>query len=211
MKKLLLLPVLILIALHGNSRAQTNFADALASPNATAMVPPAAPSNLTAVAAFGLIALGWDDNSFNELGFSIERSTDGLVFDTIDSVNVNINYYTDQSVTPLVQYYYRVSAYNADGQSPYSDVIDTVSVGAGFASLTSKGDEIDVFPNPSSDVFHVSGTTSTAFCTIIDAQGRVVYQGGTNTLDLSGNAQGVYFLLIQDGAIRSKRTLVLKN
>ena len=46
--------------------------------------PPAVPSNLLATAiSSGRIGLSWTDNSPDETGFSLERSTDGMTFSTI--------------------------------------------------------------------------------------------------------------------------------
>ena len=50
-------------------------------------VPPVAPSNLTATAASrSQINLSWKDNSNNEQGFKIERSTDNVNFTQIATV-----------------------------------------------------------------------------------------------------------------------------
>jgi len=85
--------------------------------------PPAAPTNLTAIAvACDQIDLEWTDNSDNENGFKIERSEDGLNFTQIDTVGANVKTYSDTELAENTQYWYQVKAYNAGGSSAYSYV-----------------------------------------------------------------------------------------
>ena len=64
----------------------------------------------------------WTDNSSNESIFKIERrvGTDG-VWTEIAMVNANVTQYQDNAVTAGMEYYYRVRATNAAGDSEYSD------------------------------------------------------------------------------------------
>jgi hypothetical protein len=81
-----------------------------------------APSNLTAEAINSTtVQLNWIDNSDNESGFKIERSTDGTNFTQIDLVGVNSRSYTDTTASPNTPYTYRVRATNAIGNSDYSN------------------------------------------------------------------------------------------
>ena len=80
---------------------------------APAPTPPAAPSNLNAAAVSSdQINLTWTDNASNELGFRIDRSTDGTSFTEIGTVGPNVVSYADTTVSSATQYWYRVSAYN---------------------------------------------------------------------------------------------------
>ena len=100
------------------------------SNTATATTPdtaPVAPSNLTATATSTLIFLNWQDNSDNEQGFSVERSTDGINFAEIDTVSSNVAWYTDATVESGTTYYYRVRAFNEAGYSGYSNVETVVA------------------------------------------------------------------------------------
>jgi hypothetical protein len=82
---------------------------------------PAAPSNLKATASSSSqIDLTWTDNSINETGFGIERSTDGVNF-TVIAFNIPSQTYSDTGLAPGVTYYYRVHATNAAGDSANSD------------------------------------------------------------------------------------------
>lgn len=85
--------------------------------------PPATPSNLTATAVSGTrINLAWTDNSNNELGFRIERSLNGTTFAEIATVGPNATSYPNTGLKKNTLYYYRVRAYNADGNSAYSNL-----------------------------------------------------------------------------------------
>lgn len=84
---------------------------------------PAAPTSLTATTASRTqINLSWADNSTNETGFLIERSTSiGSGFLQIGSVGVNVTTFASTGLKSNKVYYYRVRATNAVGQSAYSN------------------------------------------------------------------------------------------
>jgi PKD repeat protein len=89
---------------------------------ATAAAPPAAPTNLTAAAdANRLVTLRWTDASSNETGFSIERAVKArtLSFTAVGTVGANVTAFS-QTVT-AGQWVYRVRAFNANGNSAYSN------------------------------------------------------------------------------------------
>src|SRR5439155_415896 len=78
----------------------------------TLPLPPTAPSALTATAASATqINLSWADNSNDEDGFKVERSTDGTNFMQIAQVLPNTTYYRDNGAWPDTAYTYRVHAY----------------------------------------------------------------------------------------------------
>jgi len=70
----------------------------------------AAPSGLTAIAASSAqIDLTWTDNSTNETGFEIVRSTDGASDVTLN-VNSNITSYNNTGLEASKEYTYRIRA-----------------------------------------------------------------------------------------------------
>ena len=84
---------------------------------------PAAPSNLTATAvSYNKISLSWTDNSNNETGFEIWRSTspsDG--FNTVGTAPANATTYTDSGLVAATRYYYRIRAIGQYGESAFDN------------------------------------------------------------------------------------------
>jgi subtilisin family serine protease len=86
--------------------------------------PPAAPSDLTAIAASSSrIDLTWADNSNNEDGFRIERCKDAgcTDFSEIATVGANLTSFQNAGLSSSTTYSYRVRAYNSGGNSAYSN------------------------------------------------------------------------------------------
>jgi predicted phage tail protein len=84
--------------------------------------PPATPTGLTATAvATTRVNLAWTDNANNEAGFRIERSTNNKSFTQVAEVGANAMSYSDPAVSGGKTYYYRVRAFNAGGNSLYSN------------------------------------------------------------------------------------------
>ncbi|OPX85469.1 MAG: Exoglucanase B precursor [Pelotomaculum sp. PtaB.Bin104] len=89
---------------------------------------PEAPSDLSATAlSSSRIKITWEDNSNNETGFKIERKRSGGTYSQITTVGANVTTYTDSSLSDDIRYYYRVRAYNAYGNSDYSDEDSTIT------------------------------------------------------------------------------------
>ena len=103
---------------------------------------PNAPSNLTATAvSSSQINLAWTDNSSDETGFKIERSNNGTNFTQIDIVGANVSSYSNTGLAASTTYYYRVCAYNASGNSGYTNVASaTTQSGGGPVDNTATGD-----------------------------------------------------------------------
>ncbi len=83
---------------------------------------PSPPSALSTLATSTTqITLSWTDNSNNEVGFKIERSTNGVNFSQIATVAANITSYTDNNLSASTTYTYRVRSYNSAGDSTSSN------------------------------------------------------------------------------------------
>ncbi|KAA3663097.1 MAG: PKD domain-containing protein, partial [Calditrichaeota bacterium] len=109
----------------GNS-AYSNEANATTPGN-----PPAAPSNLVATAqSASQINLSWTDNANNETGFRIERKTgSGGTYSEIATVGTNVTSYTSSGLSAGTTYFYRIRAYNGDGNSAYSNEANATTPG----------------------------------------------------------------------------------
>lgn len=86
---------------------------------------PGAPTGLTATAVSQTqITLNWKDNSSNETGFEVERSTNNFATagTVVGTTNPDVTTFTDSNLTPSTKYYYRVRAMNSGGPSAYSNV-----------------------------------------------------------------------------------------
>jgi hypothetical protein len=109
----------------GGNSVYSNIASATTQPAPTPTLGlPAAPTNLAASALgrSGHVNLSWRDNSSNETGFQIERSTDGSTFRVLAKTAPNVTSYRDSSGAKRQRYYYRVCAKNKAGLSAYSNI-----------------------------------------------------------------------------------------
>ena len=89
---------------------------------------PAAPTSLSATAvSSSQINLAWTDNSNNETGFEIFRSTDGITFSSLATVGAGVTTYNNTGLTASTQYYYKVWAFNPGESSSYSNTANATT------------------------------------------------------------------------------------
>lgn len=100
--------------------------------------------------AINTIVLNWLETAGNEEGFNIYRSTDGIVFNLIDSVAAGVSSYTAQGAGEGQQYWFKVAAFTYLGESAYiqtgpfscfwilspPSLLSAIAVGDGTATLT---------------------------------------------------------------------------
>ena len=96
---------------------------------------PAAPSALAlSEISNDSMRLTWTDNQVDgydsETGFKIERSTNGVDYSEIAVVGQNVVGYLAQGLSASTQYWFRVRAYNAAGNSAYCAVADDTTLAA---------------------------------------------------------------------------------
>ncbi len=92
--------------------------------------PPAPPTSLTAAAVSeSRIDLSWTDASTDETAFAIERSLDGTTWAEVATVAANTTAHSDQGLSRLTTYSYRVKSRNASGDSAPSNVASATTLG----------------------------------------------------------------------------------
>ena len=89
--------------------------------------PPVAPTLLSAVAFPSEVKLSWQDNSIDESGFVLERSTNGTTFEKVKDLPINATGYTVGGLTPATSYSFRVKATNKNGDSDMSNVVQVTT------------------------------------------------------------------------------------
>ena len=99
---------------------------------------PAALLNAMAVSA-NQIDLDWSDNSGDEFGFRIERSTDNSTWSTAGSVAANQTTYSDNGLQASTEYFYLVFAYNGEGDAVASNTSSARTAAIGAISLSASG------------------------------------------------------------------------
>ncbi|MFM9838184.1 MAG: T9SS type A sorting domain-containing protein [Cyclobacteriaceae bacterium] len=99
---------------------------------ATGVPAPTIPTGLTALYQSPIkFNLNWMDNSSNEIGFIVERSTNGTTFAKRTTVGSNVAFYSDTDLfDPLLSYYYRVAAIGVSDTSAYSNIAVTAVIPA---------------------------------------------------------------------------------
>lgn len=151
------------------------------------------------------VLLDWvTESEINTDYFTIERTTDGIHFETIGSVEAagqstsSLHYQlTDEQALQGISYY-RLITTDSDGSQSFSDLKSVH-----FDGL----DLISAFPNPASDAINFvlySSSESTMNLIITDLTGRIIEQQivetekGNNlfTLPLTNYANGQYFIKI---------------
>jgi carboxypeptidase T len=107
-----------------NTVGDSDYSNTASAVTISAPVPPTAPSNLTAAAvSSSQINLTWVDNATNESGYYIERCTGNGCsnFAQIATTGANVTNYANTGLAASTSYSYRVRAYNASGNSDYSN------------------------------------------------------------------------------------------
>ncbi len=138
----------------------------------------------------------------NNSGFLIQKSLDGIHFNTIGMVEgkgtfegTSTYYFTDESLSEGVNYY-RLMQQDFDGQTHASE-IRTIRSGA--------SSEVTVYPNPFMDKVTISVFDQEApVFYVYDMLGQEILRGikfttsgNDYTLDLGNLSEGVYFIGVQ--------------
>ncbi|MFH1022407.1 MAG: fibronectin type III domain-containing protein [Planctomycetota bacterium] len=99
--------------------------------------PPPAPSGLSAAADSDTrVNLSWTDNSTDETGFRIERSSDNITFTADGTTAAGDTTYTSPNLSPSTATYFRVAAYNGKGDSSPTAVANALTRPSAPTGLT---------------------------------------------------------------------------
>jgi hypothetical protein len=168
------------------------------------------------------IELNWVTASeINNSGFQVERSTDGISYQSIGWVDghgtstvTNDYQLSDMTAIPGVVYYYRLKQVDVDGNYAYSNIVSASLTGDKGFTLTG------IYPNPATSQISIGvicNVNTTAAVSLTDVLGRdVLVQDwtlsvgyNTNVFDVSSVAAGTYVVTIQSGNIKTSKHLVI--
>jgi hypothetical protein len=180
---------------------------ASATTQAAATVP-ATPSALVATPKGCLtMNLTWSDNSNNETGFTVARSTSvSGTYSTIATLPANTVTYTNTGLIKGRRYYYQVKATNATGSSAWSPKANAIASCLKSGSIGDAVEPVTIpYPNPVTDGWFTlnldSGYSFPVTIQIFSVTGQKVLdrqlEETTNTIDTRGIPQGLYILTVK--------------
>lgn len=168
------------------------------------------------------------DGEHNTSHFVVERSADASHWETIGTVkaagnsNTLIEYrLTDKNIfnTPdAVIVYFRLKPVDVNGDFSYSPV-RVLSKGKEPGTVTKDGNDLQVYPNPSTGVvlFTTDANTSGAVAQVFDVTGKLLISQPLNTqqkihsLDMNAYASGMYVLVLHSSNGQSVRKLEIRR
>ncbi|MBO9614828.1 MAG: fibronectin type III domain-containing protein [Dyadobacter sp.] len=172
---------------------------------------PDAPTNLTAVpTAPDLIQLRWAKPTGNASEIVIERAKGEGSFAQIAKVAVTILQYEDRTELEAADYFYRIKAVNAGGESPYS-LLAIVRATSIITAVETPQDQHLIYMAGRTLVVDLNRTTE-AKVSVYDLAGRVhevkkIRQEGS--MDLSRLPAGIYVVVTDTGKeVISKRVFL---
>ena len=179
------------------------------------------PANPTGLFASGFstnsIDLSWTDNATDESGFIVERSKDGLVWDSVATVTATT--YSSTGLDSSTKYFFRVKAFNKYGKSISNETYaTTLTTGleaqtkkTGFNANYSKGNvSIDYLIERRSfvviDLYDFSGKKVKNFFSNNQQSGEYSRSWSTGSLP-----EGIYFVKVAiNNKIKSAKILIYK-
>lgn len=167
----------------------------------------------------GTRVLDWSTSSETDIAhFIVERSANGMDYQPIGEVpaagysTTLQNYAFKDESAGLRPYYYRLHIVETTGAEEFSRVVSVACSDGGFGVL-------DIYPNPTNDevmlTYETADRNPLTF-KLMDAFGRTLWQEKLSpdiglhnkTLDLSGYAPSVYFILIDNGKQRATHLII---
>lgn len=148
------------------------------------------------------VLLTWSTSSeINNVGFDVQRSTNGTAFTTIGFVaskgtGANTYSFNDGAVISNTKYYYRLLQKDADGKTGLSNVVSVVFNG--------ESSNVRITPNPVKNLLTIryNVPTTVVDVTIMDVLGKKVFTAkasGTIQVNTEAWTKGGYFVQVNDG------------
>jgi PKD repeat protein len=170
-------------------------------------------SAFSATPLYDDIQLSWiTESEINSERFEIERSNDGVTFETIASVEGKQNSkektdynYNDKSL-PRGLYYYRLKQIDFDGQFAYSDIVSV--------EINNSNESVNLFPNPTNNLLFIETTGNIEEIVISNFMGQsmLVKLGQKNQnrreLDLGQFTPGMYYIKMKVNGKEYKRHFI---
>jgi len=137
-------------------------------------------------------------NEINVSHFNIQRSSNGIEFNTIQQTTAKNNTYNEYSITDLQPLngtsYYRIEAIDKDGKKTYSK---TLSITTNFKPQT-----LNLYPNPAANIVNIKFSDIKQVY-ITDITGRLLLSkqisGVSNTqLNIASIGKGIFFVRVTD-------------
>jgi hypothetical protein len=157
------------------------------------------------------IVLEWATaTEINNEGFEIQRSTNGVDFNTIGwqqgfgNYSGKLNYsFTDYAVANNVNYYYRLKQMDFDGQYEYSKIVS--------ANIHNLASFIEIYPVPANDNVFIKSSADLISAEVFDFAGRkLISEIGTKEINLSSLTPGTYFIQVNTIS-GSEKLKLIKN
>jgi endonuclease I len=164
---------------------------------------------------FSHVQLQWATASeCNNHFFTVERSADLKAWAVVGNVDGAGNSSTTKTYSLMDTkevvntVYYRLKQTDFDGRFKYSEIVSVSNNQIG-------GNGIELYPNPNNGLLMVSGVTSQAQVKIYDIVGQLVIDKqllpGHNTVDLSQQPNGVYFVTVIMNELKTTRKIILSK
>lgn len=161
------------------------------------ITPPVIPANLVGTDGVGFIRLEWNQNTEIDLsGYNVYRSqTSGGSFSKINPLVVSTDFYSDPNVTPLITYYYVVTAVDTSGN-------ESGMSNEGFGTAS---EVIVVIPDAWINEFHYDNTSTDVgeFIEIAAASGTDL--NGWSLVLYNGNGGSVYKTVNLSGVVSNEQ------
>ncbi len=129
----------------GGMSAHTSVVSQSTLPN-----PPNAPSDIdVSIISATRLKITWRDNSINETGFELYRSTStDDDFQLVGTTSTDVTTYTDSGLKTETTYFYKIRATNTGGNSQFSSTVSTLITAI---EQQENINLVDVYPSPFND------------------------------------------------------------